>query len=67
MIEIRPIETHQIQHAKQVITTVCLDIWQDLLTEEDLQHYDSMSDIENMRSHYFDNKGLFLETVCKQR
>lgn len=39
---------------------VCLEIWQDILTEEDLRRYDSMSDIELVLSHYFDNSGVFL-------
>jgi putative acetyltransferase len=40
--------------------TVYLEVWKDILTEEDLGRYDSMTDIENVRSHYFDNGGLFL-------
>jgi putative acetyltransferase len=49
MTEIRPIQQHQIEQAKQVVTAVCLDIWQDLLIEEDVRRYDSMSDIERVR------------------
>lgn len=60
MIEIRPIQQHQIEQAKQIVMAVCLEIWQDVLTEEDLSRYDSMSDIEQVRSHYFDNDGVFL-------
>lgn len=60
MVEIKPIEQHQIQQAKQVVTTVSLEIWQDILTEEEVKHYDSMFDIENVQSHYFDNAGVFL-------
>lgn len=67
MTEIKPIEPHQINDAKQVVTTVCLEIWQDILTKEDVKHYDSMSDIENVRSHYFDNKGLFLVLLDNER
>lgn len=40
--------------------TVCLEIWQDILTEEELRRYDSMFDIEHAHSHYFDNNGMFL-------
>jgi putative acetyltransferase len=67
MIEIRPIQQNQIEQTKQVVITVCLEIWQDILTEEDLKHYDSMSDIKQVRSHYFDNKGLFLVLVDGDR
>ncbi|NJK76455.1 MAG: GNAT family N-acetyltransferase [Microcoleus sp. SU_5_6] len=67
MIEIRPIQQHQIAQAKQIVITVCLEIWQDLLTEEDLMRYDSMSDIEQVRSHYFDNRGVFLVLLDKEQ
>lgn len=63
MVEIRPIQQHQIEQAKQIVTAVCLEIWQGVLTEEDLRRYDSMPDIENVRSHYFDNCGTFLVLV----
>lgn len=63
MVEIRPIQQHQIEQAKQIVTAVCLEIWQGVLIEEDLRRYDSMSDIENVRSHYFDNFGTFLVLV----
>lgn len=67
MIEIRPIKPHQINDAQQVVTTVSLEIWQDILTLEEVQHYDSMSDIENVRSHYFDDQGLFLVLLDNER
>ena len=60
VVEIRPIQQHQIEQAKQIVVSVCLEIWQGVVTEEDLRRYDSMSDIENVRSHYFDNNGMFL-------
>ncbi|MBW4558302.1 MAG: GNAT family N-acetyltransferase [Trichormus sp. ATA11-4-KO1] len=49
------------------VIAVCLEIWQGVLTEEDLKQYDSMSDIENMRSHYFDNNGIFLVLLDKKQ
>jgi putative acetyltransferase len=67
MIEIRPIQQHQIEQAKQVVTIVSLEIWQDILTEEDVRRYDSMSDIQNVRSHYFYNSGVFLVLVDNQQ
>jgi putative acetyltransferase len=63
MIEIKPIQQHQIEQAKQVVTSVCLEIWQGILTEQDLRGYDSMFDIENVQTHYFDNSGTFLVLV----
>ncbi|MBW4539818.1 MAG: GNAT family N-acetyltransferase [Myxacorys chilensis ATA2-1-KO14] len=67
MVEIRPIQQHQIEQAKQIVAAVCLEIWQGVLTEEDLRRYDSMSDIENVRSHYFDNSGTFLVLVDNEQ
>lgn len=67
MLEIRPIQQHQIKQAKQVVTAVCLDVWQDILTEEDLKFHDSMSDIEQVQSHYFDNAGMFLVLVDNEQ
>jgi putative acetyltransferase len=52
MAEIRPIQQHQIEQAKQVVTAIRLDIWSYILVEEDVKRYDSMSDIEQVRSHY---------------
>jgi len=63
MIEIKPIQQHQVEQAQQVVVAVSLEIWQGELTEDDLRHYDSMSDIKNVRSHYFDNNGTFLVLV----
>ncbi|NEQ21539.1 MAG: GNAT family N-acetyltransferase [Microcoleus sp. SIO2G3] len=60
MVEIRPIQQHQIEQAKQIVVSVCLEIWEGVVTAEELRRYDSMSDIENVRSHYFDNSGMFL-------
>ncbi|WP_026731071.1 GNAT family N-acetyltransferase [Fischerella sp. PCC 9605] len=63
MIEIRPIQRHQIEQAKQIVMGVSLEIWQGVLTEADFRRLDSMSDIENVQSHYFDNRGTFLVLV----
>lgn len=63
MNEIKPIQEHQIEQVKQIITTVCLEIWQGVLSEDDLRCYDSMSEIGNVRSRYFNNCGTFLVLV----
>ena len=57
MVEIKPIEEHQIKQAKQVVLTVSLEIWQGALSEEDFSRIDPMSDISNVRLHYCDRKG----------
>jgi putative acetyltransferase len=67
VVEIRQIQQHQIEQAKQIIIAVCLEIWQEVLSEGDLRHYDSMSDIEYVRSHYFDNSGMFLVLIDNEQ
>ena len=67
VVEIRLIQQNQIEQAKQIVMAVCLEIWQHILTEEDLSRYDSMSDIEQVRSHYFDNRGVFLVLVDNEQ
>lgn len=60
MIKIQLIQPHQVESAKQIVISVSLEIWQGVLTAEKLKQYDSLSDIENFRSHYLNNKGIFL-------
>jgi putative acetyltransferase len=61
MLKIEPIQSHQIEAVKKVIFTVCQEILG--ISEEDLRCYDDMSDVDNLRSHYFDNNGIFLVLV----
>ncbi len=60
MIEMRPIQEHQTEQAKQIVKTVVLEVFQYLLTEGSLDRHDPMLDIEQVRQHYFDNFGIFL-------
>jgi putative acetyltransferase len=61
MIEIKPIESHQVEEVKRIIVAVCHEIWQ--VSEEVVRRYDAMSDIDDVRSHYFDNNGTFLVLI----
>jgi putative acetyltransferase len=61
MIEIKPIQLHQVEEVKQIIFAVCHEIWQ--VTEEEIRRYDAMSDIDDVQSHYFDNSGTFLVLI----
>jgi len=65
MIEIKPIELDQVEEVQQVIVAVCHEIWQ--LPEEVIRRYDAMSDLDNLRSHYFDNNGTFLVLIDEGR
>jgi putative acetyltransferase len=61
--KIKLIQQYQIEQAKQIITAVCLEILQGAVTEEEFKRFDSLSDIENVQSHYFGNRGMFLVLV----
>lgn len=63
MIDIRAIHQYQIEDAKQLVISVVLEIWQGEVTEADFRRFDSLSDIENVQSHYFDNGGIFLVLI----
>ena len=58
MVEIRPIQPHQIDEVKQVILAVCQELFQ--VSEAVIQRYDDFPDIDNVRAHYFENNGMFL-------
>lgn len=65
MIQIQPIQPHQIEDVKQVILTVCQEVFQ--VSEEVIRRHDNYSDIEQVRSHYFDNRGIFLVLLDDER
>jgi putative acetyltransferase len=67
MVEIKLIEPHQIESAKQIAIAVSLEIWQGTITEADFRRLDSLSDIDNVQSHYFDNNGTFLVLIDRDR
>ncbi|MUG95411.1 GNAT family N-acetyltransferase [Scytonema sp. UIC 10036] len=67
MIEIKPIQGHQIEEAKQVIITTCLEIFTGMVSEEQLKLYDPMLDLVMVQSHYFDNNGMFLVLLDRYR
>lgn len=64
MIYIRPIQQSEVPAARGVILSVAYNIygWGGTL-EESIQHFESsgeFNDMEDVRSHYFDDNGLFL-------
>src|SRR5919202_1167975 len=65
MIEIQPIQLQQSKEVKRLIFTVCDEIFQ--VSEETVRRYDTMSDIDEVRSHYFDNGGTFLVLIDEGR
>lgn len=66
-IKITAIKQYHVDEVKQLIVGICLEIWKGLLNEDDLKRYDSMTDINNVESHYFDNNGTFLVLLDEER
>ena len=67
MIEIRPIQPHEIPEAKYIILSVAYRIygWDGSL-EDSIRHFEETGefhDMDEVRSHYFDNGGLFLAAL----
>lgn len=71
MIEIKPIEEHQILEAKKVILAVARNIYQwDAPLDEILAQFDQQgefADIDNFQSHYFTDRGLFLVVLDRSQ
>lgn len=67
MIKIRPIQPHEITQAKHIILSVAYRIygWDGTL-EDSIRHFEETGefhDMDEVQSHYFDNKGLFLAAL----
>ena len=64
MITIRPIKPEEIAAAKRIILTVAYNIFGfDGTLEESIRHFEAvgrLNDMDEVKSHYFDNKGMFL-------
>lgn len=65
MIEIKPIQLHQAEEVKHLIFAVCEEIFQ--VSEETIRRFDTMSDIDDVYSHYLDNGGTFLVLLDQGR
>ena len=67
MVEIKPIEGHQIADAKKVILTVGRQLyhWEETIEalEERFNRQGELSDIDHFQSYYFGNHGLFLVVI----
>lgn len=67
MIEIRPIQPHEIQAAKRVIFTVAFELFGGADTlEESIAKFSAqgkLSEMDDVQKNYFDNGGVFLVTV----
>lgn len=67
MITIRAIKPDEIQAAKRVILSVAYKIFGfDGTLEESIRHFESsgeFNDMDNVQSHYFENRGTFLAVL----
>jgi len=64
MIEIRPIQPHEVEEAKSVIFKVAYDVFKETSTlEESIVKYSAkgtLKDLDNIQKNYFENGGTFL-------
>jgi len=71
MIEIRPIQLHEIKEAKRVIFTVAFELFKGADTlEESIVKFSSqgkLSEMDDVQANYFNNSGTFLVTVDNGR
>ncbi|AFZ21650.1 GNAT family N-acetyltransferase [Allocoleopsis franciscana] len=65
MIEIKSIQLHQSEEVKHLIFAVCNEIFQ--VSEEVIRRFDTMSDIDDMHSYYFNNGGTFLVLMDERK
>jgi len=64
MIEIRPLQLHEVPQAKRLIYEVAFHIFHDdLPLEQGIPFYEArgeLADMDNLQANYFENGGLFL-------
>ena len=65
MITIQPFQPHQQQAVKQVLLTVCQELW-GVSAEVVLQH-DPLSDLDDIENYYFNQNGVFLVLLDGER
>jgi putative acetyltransferase len=58
MISIQTIQPHQHRAARQVLLTVCHELWG--ASEEYILQHDPLTDFDDIESYYFKNNGTFL-------
>ncbi len=71
MVEIVPIQPHQIQGAKRVMAEVCHEIWKIKPTVDELiaefNQTGEFADLNNLQTIYLDNNGAFLVAVDDEK
>ena len=71
MINIRPIEAHEVPIARRLIYRVAHKIFRDTRPlEESIAYYDSkgtLSDMDDIQASYFENNGIFLVITADEK
>ena len=71
MINIRPIEAHEVPTARELIYRVAHQIFRDTRPlEESIAYYDSkgtLSDMDDVQASYFENNGIFLVITADEQ
>ncbi len=71
MIEIRPIQTHEIEEARHIIFTVAYEVFKEAGSlAESIAMYSAkgvLNDMDDVQKNYFENGGTFLVTVSDGR
>lgn len=71
MVEIKPIQLHQVDAAKRVMAEVCNEIWKFRPTVDELEaefnKTGEFADLNNLQTIYLDNNGAFLVAVDDEK
>jgi len=71
MVEIRPIQQHEVPEAKRIIFTIAHELFKEASSlEESIAKYSAqgkLSEMDDVQKNYFDNGGTFLVTVADGR
>ncbi len=65
MIQIEPIKPHQILEVKSIIFEVCQEIFK--VSEDIIRRYNDMSDLNEIKTNYFYNLGIFFVVLDRER
>jgi putative acetyltransferase len=65
MIRVQPIQPHQHRAARQVLLTVCQELWG--VSEEVVLQHDPLTDFDNIENYYFKQNGTFFDALDGDR
>jgi putative acetyltransferase len=65
MITIQTIQPHQHRAARQVLLTVCQELWG--VSEEVVLQHDPLHDLDDIKNYYFEQNGTFIAALDGDR